>query len=59
MRSFTVHEIAPDLATLSKRSGEVVVSCDPRHVPELRNLGTLIREAADGCTSVRLKNWGG
>jgi 4-amino-4-deoxy-L-arabinose transferase-like glycosyltransferase len=59
MRSFTVHEIAPDVATLSKRSGEIVVSCDPRHVPELRNLGTPIRDAAAGCTSVRLRNWGG
>jgi hypothetical protein len=55
MRSFTVQEIAPDVATLSKRSGEIVVSCDPRQMPELRNLGTPIREAAAGCTSVRLK----
>jgi 4-amino-4-deoxy-L-arabinose transferase-like glycosyltransferase len=53
-RSFTVHEIAPDVATLSKRPGDVVVSCDPRQVPDLRQHGTPIPVAADGCISVQL-----
>ena len=53
-RSFTVHEIAPDVTTLSKRPGEVVVSCDPRQVPDLRRQGTLIVVPAAGCISVRL-----
>ncbi len=53
-RSFTVHEIAPDVLTLARRPGEIVVSCDPRFVPELREQGMPIPVAASGCASVRL-----
>ena len=53
-RAFTVHEIAPDVASLSKRASEIVVSCDEDYVPELRNYGAPIPVAAPGCVSVRL-----
>jgi hypothetical protein len=52
-RALSVREIAPDVATLTKRPGTVVVTCDPNYVGELRRYGTPLG-AIRGCISVRL-----
>jgi hypothetical protein len=56
MRSFTVHEIAPDVATLTKQSGEVVATCDERYVPELRNSVDRKRPLVSCCESAAETN---
>ena len=52
-RSFTVREVAADVAALEKRPGTIVVTCDRRYVQVLRSRGTQVA-ALPGCISVRL-----
>ena len=52
MRSFHVREIARDPTTVRRTAGDIVVTCDPRHVNNVRALGTPVGSVR-GCMSVR------
>ena len=52
-KSFTVREIAPHVDGLSPQPGEIVVTCDPRYMEQVRTNGAEIA-AVGGCVSMRL-----
>jgi 4-amino-4-deoxy-L-arabinose transferase-like glycosyltransferase len=52
--AFAVQSIAPDLSTVSQRTGDVLVTCDPRYVDRLRVLAIEVPAARSGCFSGRV-----